>query len=116
MDSTLPLSDRLIAALFLPVMSFGFLLIFGFVGSSGLSDFWQHVLALSDRQCLYLAIIFLLLSALGFYLGTFKAFRIQSYGTGGGNGGSSGPISMGMARLIFFGATVLSVVVFVNGP
>lgn len=114
MQENLPLGDRLLAALFMPLMSFGFLLIFAFVGSSGMDDLWRHVQAMSERQWMFLGLLLLLLAGLGFTLGTFKAFRIHSYGAGGGVP-AGGPISMGLARVIFFGATIGSVAVFLSG-
>jgi uncharacterized membrane protein len=114
MDHNLPLDDRLRAAGFLPSMSFGFVLVFGVVGSAGFADFGAHLRTLNAQQWSVLAVLFLLLSALGFYLGTFRAFRIHSYGAGS-EIAPSGPIGMGMARIIFFGATLLAVIVFMSG-
>ena len=109
---SVPLADRLVAAVFLPLMTMLFVTCFASFSSNGLSDVLKRLQSLADWQYAVIAATFTVLAWLGFYIGRDTAFAIHSSSDSKAQVGNAPWLNMGLVRVIFFGSTLAIVAVF----
>lgn len=111
-SSSVSLPDRIVAAVFLPLMTMLFVTCFASFSSNGLSDVLKRVQSLADWQYAVIAAGFTVLAWLGFYIGRNNAFAIHSSSDSKAQAGNASWLNMGVVRIIFFGSTLAIVAVF----